>query len=85
MLAPLVALDQFINTLVYIDGDGWGMADETISARAFRCFLQGLISDRFYRAIDAVFFWQAFHCHASWRAEWERKQLPVHYSMERYG
>jgi hypothetical protein len=35
-LQPLIALDQGINTLVYLDGDGWGMADETLSARAWR-------------------------------------------------
>ncbi len=75
----LIAIDQTLNTLIRIDGDGWGMADETISARAFRCHLQGLISDRAYRAIDTVFFWQAAHCYQSWRGEFDRRQLPDAY------
>lgn len=79
MPQPLIAIDQFFNTLIVIDGDGRGMADETISARVFRCFLQDLISDRAYRAIDAVFFWQEAHCYDSWVAERERRQLPDHY------
>jgi len=78
-LQPLIALDQWINTLIYIAGDGQGMADETISARVFRCHLQGHLSDHPYRAIDALFFWQKNHCHKSWRSEIERRQLPGYY------
>jgi hypothetical protein len=79
MIQFLIAIDQFGNTLFKIKGDGRGMADETISARVFRCYLQGLISDRAYRFIDAIFFWQAAHCYNSWTAERERRQLPGHY------
>jgi hypothetical protein len=79
MIQSLIAIDQFFNTLFKIKGDGRGMADETISARVFRCYLQGLISDRAYRFIDALFFWQAAHCYDSWTAERERRQLPGHY------
>jgi hypothetical protein len=75
----LIALDQLINTLFKIKGDGRGFADETISARLFRCYLQGLISDKPYRAIDALFFWEEAHCYNSWTAERERRQLPGHY------
>lgn len=75
-----VAIDQAINTLIYIPGDGWGWADETLSARLFRCDLQGLISDGWYRAVDALFFWQDQHCYASWRSEVERRHLPRHYA-----
>ena len=78
-MQPLIAIDQLINTLILIDGDGWGMADETISARAFRAYLQGYIGDRAYRAIDALIFWQSAHCYQSWRSEIERKQLPGYY------
>lgn len=82
MKQSLIAADQFLNTLVFIPGDGWGMADETLSARAWRCHLQGVIGDTAYRAIDRMFFWQPFHCHASWRAEWDRSQQPTHYMEE---
>lgn len=82
MLQFLMAIDQAINCLVHIDGDdndGWGMADELLSARAFRCHLQGLISDRLYRAIDALFFWSPQHCYNAWRGEFERRQMPGAY------
>jgi len=82
-IQPLLAIDQAINTLIYIEGDGWGMADETLSARAWRCHLQGLISDRAYLAIDALFFWQPNHCYQAWRSEWDRAQYPKHYQSER--
>ncbi len=78
-MQPLIALDQLINTLIRIQGDGRGMADETISARAFRAHLQGYLSDRAYRTIDALFFWQPHHCYQSWRSEIERRQMPSHY------
>lgn len=80
MKQTLIAIDQGINTLIYIPGDGWGWADETLSARLFRCHVQGLVSDRWYRAVDRLFFWQDGHCYQSWRSEWERRQLPGHYS-----
>lgn len=76
----LIAVDQLANVPVYLPGDGFGMADETISARLFRCHLQGLIADRWYRAIDAVF--GKDHCYESWRSEIERRQLPGHYVLE---
>lgn len=82
MKQPLIGLDQFINCLIYIPGDGFGMADETLSARLFRCHLQGLIADRWYRAVDALFFWDANHCYESWRSEVERRQLPGIYRLE---
>lgn len=78
-MQSLLALDQLINTAIKINGDGWGFADESISARAFRAHLQGYISDRTYRAIDALFFWQQDHCFQSWRSEIERRQMPSHY------
>lgn len=75
----LIAIDQTFNCLVFIKGDGFGMADEALSARAIRCYLQDLISDRLYRAIDALFFFDPNHCYESWRSEIERNQLPNHY------
>ncbi len=78
----LIAFDQFLNCLVWIARDGFGFADETLSARLFRCHLQGLVSDVPYRLVDALFFWQPAHCHGSWRNEIERRQLPSFYRPE---
>lgn len=82
LLQLAIAADQAFNTLVRIRQDGWGYADETLSARVFRCYLQGYISDRAYLAIDALFFWQSAHCYNSWRSEVDRAQLPNHYRGE---
>jgi hypothetical protein len=79
-MQPIIAADQTLNTLIYVPGDGWGWADETLSARLWRCHLQGFIAARWYRAVDALFFWQPNHCYQSWRSEIERRQLPGHYS-----
>lgn len=84
MLQFLMAVDQAINCLVYIEGDdndGWGMADELLSARAWRCYLQGLISDSLYRAIDVLFFWQPSHCYHAWVGEFVRAQMPGAYQL----
>ena len=78
----LLGFDQWVNTWVYIEGDGWGMADEALSARAWRCFTQDLISEYWYLGIDLIFFWQPNHCFNAWRAEVERRQLPDIYSLE---
>jgi hypothetical protein len=75
----LIAIDQGINTLIYIPGDGFGMADEAISARVVRCYLQDLTPEWPINAIDALFFWEESHCMNSWRAEFARNQLPSHY------
>jgi hypothetical protein len=41
MIQILIAIDQLLNTFVWLPQDGWGYADETLSVRAFRCHLQG--------------------------------------------
>lgn len=70
----LIALDQLANTLA------GGMADETLSARAFRLELQG--KGIFWRElIDALFWWQEHHCYSAWRSEIERRQLPSFYRL----
>lgn len=74
----LIAIDQVFNCLVWIPGDK-AYADETLSARVWRCYLQGLIPAWPYRAIDALFFFDPNHCYESWRSEIERSQLPNHY------
>lgn len=74
-LQVAIALDQLANTVAC------GMADETLSARAFRLEIQGWATWP-RRIIDALFFWQPEHCYRSWRSEIERSQLPSHYRME---
>lgn len=78
----LIAIDQLINTCIKIKGDGRGFADETISARCFRAHLQGYISDRPMRFVNAIFFWQENHCYHAWRSEVERKQYPSYYKEQ---
>lgn len=75
MIQPLIALDQTLNTIVYIKRDGFGYADEMLSARAWR--LRHIT--KLYRFIDRLFFWDDQHCYECFRIEVERKQLPVEY------
>lgn len=68
----LVAVDQLANTML------GGMADETLSARAWRHHLDG--SRDWPRAIiDTLFFWQTDHCRSAYESEVERRQLPPEY------
>lgn len=78
-MQPLIAFDQFLNCLIYIDGDGFGCADETLSARLFRCQLQELLSDKPHKLVDALLWFDKNHCYESWRSEVERRQLPSFY------
>ncbi len=69
----LIALDQLFNTLI------GGMADESISARAYRL---APFSTPWHIArwlIDALFFWQQDHCKDAYFSEFENKQLPGEY------
>ncbi len=66
----LLALDQLANTLL------GGMADETLSARAYRT---RETNPWRMRVIDALFFWEGSHCYKSWLSEVERRQLPSAY------
>jgi len=72
----LIALDQWINTRIHIKGDGWGKADETLSARAHR--LRGM-NPWPERVIDILFFWQPNHCRSAYESEMNRRQLPKEY------
>lgn len=72
----LLALDQLANTVIWIKGDGFGMADETLSARAWRLRAQSGA----WKRIDWLFFFDPDHCRTSYEAELERKHLPAHYS-----
>lgn len=71
----LIAFDQLANTLFYIKGDGFGFADETLSARAWRL----RYFSNAYKVIDKMFFWEDNHCLLSYHSEMKRKQLPDEY------
>lgn len=71
----LIAFDQLVNTLFYIKGDGFGFADETLSARAWRL----RYFSNAYKVIDKMFFWEDNHCLLSYHSEMKRKQLPDEY------
>ena len=67
----LIAVDQLANTLL------GGMADETLSARAWRT------RNPIHRLIDGLFFWDRQgpkrHCQLSFESELLRMQLPQGY------
>lgn len=71
----LIALDQLLNTVFWIKGDGFGFADETLSARAWRLRDQSGA----WRSIDRLMFWDPDHCRTSYEAEVMRHHLPGHY------
>ena len=82
MMQTLVALDQVLNTLTWARLDGFGYADETLSARMYRL----RHSPRWGSAmviVDSAFavFGQPDHCYLSWLAERERDQLPMDYRL----
>lgn len=71
----LIALDQLLNTLIKIGDDGYGYADEMLSARAWRLRNK----TNLYIWIDRLFFWDDNHCCECYQIEMERKQLPTEY------
>jgi len=71
----LIACDQMINTLIPFEGDGFGFADESLSARAWRLRDQSSV----WKWIDQLFFWETDHCRKSYESEVQRKHLPSHY------
>ena len=80
MKQTLIAFDQFINTFVWSEAEGWGHADETLSARAWRLGKRFTKTwGRFERLVDTLFFWEEAHCFESYLAERDRKQYPKEY------
>jgi hypothetical protein len=70
----LIAVDQLLNTMLwFLPGGTW--ADETLSARAWRCRDSAPFT-KMRPVIDRLFFWQSDHCKASYEAEIRRSQLP---------
>ena len=68
----LISLDQTINCVVLVKGDGFGKPDETLSARAWR--LRG--QSNAWKRIDRLMFFDPDHCRTSYESELCRKQLP---------
>ncbi len=75
MKQVLIAFDQLINTVVYVKADGFGYADETLSARAWRLRDESSA----YKLINALFFWQNNHCRGAYESEINNSQLPEGY------
>lgn len=79
-----IALDQALNAFAR----GW--ADETFSARCWRCGRVSLFWRCLRLAIDffaVLLFWDKDHCLQSYASEWKRNQLPPEYRApqhERY-
>ena len=68
-----IAVDQLVNTLF------GGMADETLSARAYRHKIDG--SRKWpSMVIDCLFFWQKDHCKQAYESEMNRAHLPKTYN-----
>lgn len=80
LLQLALAADQFLSVcLFFLPGGCW--ADETLSARAWRC--RDLAPFTYLQpAIDRLFFWQKDehglrnHCERSFRSERQRRHLP---------
>lgn len=86
----LIAIDQLANTLFYSSHDhkeygyGFGMADETISARSWRLRDTTLFWKGLQVSLDIVFFWDAgLHCYKSYLHEYNKHQLPPHYKEDK--
>ncbi len=71
-----IALDQAVNCLVRLGDDGFGMADEMLSARAWRMRHN---YPRLHVWINRIFWWDADHCQECYWIEISRKQLPSEY------
>lgn len=65
----ILAIDQFINTLFA------GYADESLSSRAWRLYLERNRKWA-YQLINLLFFWQKDHCKVAYESELERMHLP---------
>lgn len=65
----VIAFDQLLNALL------GGMADETLSSRAWRARRHKYWWWT-HRVINGLFFWQANHCRAAFEAEIKRRHLP---------
>lgn len=79
-LQPFIAFDQFINCFFWDALDGFGFADETLSARAWRLQKLNVRWKYFRHFIDTIFFFDTDHCYKSFIAELDRHHFPRKYS-----
>lgn len=80
MKQPAIAFDQFLNCFVWSEAEGFGTADETLSARAWRLGKRYPATwGRFEWFVDHLFFWQNDHCFQAYLAEKERRHFPKEY------
>lgn len=77
----LISLDQTLNTVIKMGDDGYGYADEMLSARAWRLRDKSTL----YIWIDRLFFWDKDHCQECYAIELERQQLPPEYRVMNNG
>lgn len=68
-----IAFDQLCNAIL------GGMADETLSARAWRQRDKKKRWAFMRRFIDCLFFFQKDHCYESYKSEMVRNHLPKEY------
>lgn len=80
ILNLLIAIDQVFNVLVWLKSEGFGLPDETLSARAWRL----RADSKMYRVINTLFFWQSNHCLDAFISEQQRKHLPAAYKQRGY-
>jgi hypothetical protein len=71
----LIAIDQVFNTLVWLKSEGFGMATETLSARAWRL----RFDSNGYKFINAVFFFQKDHCMKAYERRINDTNAPKEY------
>lgn len=81
MIQFLIAVDQVLNTLTWARLEGFGFADETLSARMWRLRASPNWR-RAQKATDFVFaalFNDHHHCWRSFLDEYHKHQLPEDY------
>lgn len=74
----LISIDETINCCIWIKGDGWGTADETLSARAWR-LRETSKGATWAVALINTLFRDTNHCRDSYNAELLREHLPKAY------
>lgn len=69
----LIWLDQGVNVILFL-----GYPDETLSARAYRHYLDGT-TPYLKTFIDTLFWFDKDHCRTSYENEILNRQLPLEY------
>ena len=69
----LIWLDQGVNVILFL-----GYPDETLSARAYRHYLDGS-KPYLKKIIDTLLFFDKDHCKGSYESEIRNRQLPPQY------